>query len=411
VLLSMLDRVGGVRLSTAARVVIAISSVALFLKLIGLLHPAKPIIDAVFHAHRLERVMAGQYFFSQPFVGGVQMPYAIGLYVFAWPWAWLSSDHVAVIRAVTATVDVVALAMLYPVVAGAWGDRRAAALTVLAAQLAPLPYVVLGNANLANIFGQSVAVIAMAAAIRWQIDWRRPLALVAMTVILAWAICSHVSTAATLLATLGVLCVLYLWQGGATRRSAIGIGLAAAGALVISWCLFYDHFRDQFVAAFARMFSGAGAGGDAAPAADIVAKGYMTTGERVADLVRQASASAGWPLLLLAAIGAWRVWRRGMRDRLAAALIAWAAVWALFSVSTVFSKVDAEYVRYAAEFLGRVNLATLPLLAILAGMGASAGWAPDTPAGARVPLRAAGVALLAAAGVLAAQAWMGWFDR
>ena len=105
-----------------------------------------------------------------------------------------------------------------------------------------------------------------------------------------------------------------------------------------------------------------------------LAKGYMTRGERVVNLLDQAVGSAGWPLLILAGIGAWRVWRRGTRDRLTSALLAWAIVWVVFSASTVFSKVDQEYVRYAAEFLGRINLATMPLLAILAGYGAAAGW-------------------------------------
>ena len=169
ILISSLDRIGGQRLTAAARLAVGISAVALLLKLLGLLHPAKPIVDALFNAHRLEAVMAGQYFFSQP-VGGVQMPYAIGLYVFAWPWAWLSGDHVAVIRTVTATADVIAAGLIYPLVVSAWGDRRAGVFAVLAFQLAPLPYGVLGNANLPNIFGQSVALVTMAAAVTWRLE-------------------------------------------------------------------------------------------------------------------------------------------------------------------------------------------------------------------------------------------------
>ncbi len=43
-----------------ARFAVAVSAAALFLKLLGLLHPAKPIIDALFHAHRLEWVLSGR---------------------------------------------------------------------------------------------------------------------------------------------------------------------------------------------------------------------------------------------------------------------------------------------------------------------------------------------------------------
>jgi hypothetical protein len=159
------ERIVRQRLSTAARVVFAISAVAVTLKLIALMHPAKPDIDAIFHAHRLTDVIAGRRYFTQPFVGGVEMPYAIGLYVWAWPWTWLSADHVAVIRAVAAVSDVAAGALLYPMLAGAWANRRAAALAVLFYQLAPLGYAVLGNANLTNLFGQSVALVVVAAAV------------------------------------------------------------------------------------------------------------------------------------------------------------------------------------------------------------------------------------------------------
>jgi hypothetical protein len=131
------------RLSGWARFAIAASAVALFLKVIALLHPAKPVIDALFHAHRLERVMAGGWYFTQPFVGGVEMPYAIGLYIFALPWALATTDHVALIRIVTATADVAACLLIYPLILRVWDDRRVAAFAVLATQLAPLPYVIL----------------------------------------------------------------------------------------------------------------------------------------------------------------------------------------------------------------------------------------------------------------------------
>jgi hypothetical protein len=77
----------------------------------------------------------------------------------------------------------------------------------------------------------------------------------------------------------------------------------------------------------------------------------------------------------------------------------------------VFSRVDQEFVRYTAEFLGRINLATIPLVAILAAKGAAAGWNDETPSGIRTPLRGLAVVLIAWALYLAWHALIGWFSR
>ena len=395
------------RLSGWARFAIAASAVALFLKVIALLHPAKPVIDALFHAHRLEQVMAGGWYFTQPFVGGVEMPYAIGLYIFALPWTLATTDHVALIRIVTATADVGACLLLYPLILCVWNDRRVAAVAVLATQLAPLPYVILGNANLTNIFGQSLALVTMVVATALPVEIRRRGPWLLFSAVLTWALCSHVSTAATLACTLAVLAALFFFsREEGLRRRAIGIAAGLAVAAAASWLIFYRRFGDEFRAAFARMFSEAPAGGAVA----VAAEGYMTTTERVWNLLEQAVTSAGVPLLVLAALGLVSLWRRRRGDPLTYALVAWMVVWAVFSISTVFARVDAEYVRYAAEFLGRINLATIPLAAILAARGATIGWdAP--PLSGRLVFRAATIVLLGWATALAAHEWVKWFSR
>jgi hypothetical protein len=91
--------------------------------------------------------------------------------------------------------------------------------------------------------------------------------------------------------------------------------------------------------------------------------------------------------------------------------MAWAAVWVVFSASTVFARVDKEYVRYAAEFLGRINLATVPLIAILAARGGALGWEPDIAPSWRRPLQITAVVLIAAVFVVAVQTWLGWFGQ
>jgi hypothetical protein len=390
--ITALDRLGRERLSSAARAVCVISGVTLWLKLIALLHPAKPVVDALFNAHRLDWVLAGKYYFTQPFTGGVEMPYAIGFCLFTSVWTWITTDHTALVRGVAAAVDVAAGALLYPVILRAWGQRRTAVLAVLAYQLPPLAYGVLGDGNLPNIFAQAMALVTMAAAVTWSLAPRRVASLLAFAALLAFALVSHVSTATTLMATLAALSVLYFWRGDlARRRSAVAIAIAMIVAAAIAWFQFYSHFTNEFSAAFARMFA------EQAGAAPGTAEGYMSTAQRIGNLLSQLVSGAGWPLLILAVFGAIDLVRAGVRDRLTSALGAWALVWLVFSASTVFARVGDEYVRYAAEFLGRINLATLPLIAILAARGAN-----------RTSL---GIVMFGWAIWLAVHSWLGWFSK
>jgi len=391
-------------LSSSARFVIASAASVMFLKLAGLLHPAKPIGDALFNAHRLDWVLEGRYFFEQPMPDGVTFPYAIGLYLFAAPWAWLTSDHVALIRSVTVGAEVISGALLYPVVVAAWGDRRAAALASVLYQLAPLPLAMLANGNLPNLFGQAMALATMMAAVGWSLDPKRYGSLLGFAAITTWALCSHVSTVTTLTATLGVLVILYWWRGDAARRrSALAIVIGTALAIALAWIVYYGHFMDTYRTAYTQMFAA-----KAAPSPEVV-KGNMDTAGRAINLVKQFASSYGWPLLILSAAGVWSLVRRQQRDRLLSAVWAWAAIWLVFSLSTVLAPVGDAYVRYSAEFLGRINLATMPLIAILAARGAVFGWEPDPPAYLRQPLQVFSVAMLAWVLFIGLNTWLGWF--
>jgi hypothetical protein len=163
-LVVVLDRLRATALQNSARAVIALSAVVLYLKLLGLLHPSKLVVDAVFHAHRLEWVLAGRYFFTQPMPGGVSFPYAIGLYVFAAPWSIIVHDHVSLLRVVVCAAEVLAGALLYPLIVKTWRDPLAAVLAVVLVNLVPLMYGLVGNANLTNAFGEAVALSTMVAA-------------------------------------------------------------------------------------------------------------------------------------------------------------------------------------------------------------------------------------------------------
>ncbi len=102
-----------------------------------------------------------RYFFTQPMPGGVTFPYAIGLYVFAAPWTVFTHDHVTLLRVIVCSAQAVAGALLYPVVVKAWSDRAAALTAVVLFNVVPLPYGLVGNANLTNTFGEAVALTAM----------------------------------------------------------------------------------------------------------------------------------------------------------------------------------------------------------------------------------------------------------
>src|SRR4029079_17228302 len=117
-------------LHRAAQFVIVWSAAIIYLQLLALLHPSKQVIDAVFHAHRLEWVMDGRYFFTQPMPSGVQFPYAIGLYVFAAPWTAFTRDYVSLLRIVTVAAESIAGALLYWMVVRRWGDRLAGGIAV-----------------------------------------------------------------------------------------------------------------------------------------------------------------------------------------------------------------------------------------------------------------------------------------
>ena len=101
------------RLTAAARFVAIFAVAILYLKLLALLHPSKTPVDVVFHAHRLMWVLEGRFFFTQPMPSGVQFPYAIGLYVFAAPWAALTRDYVLLLRIVVSAAEATGCVLVF----------------------------------------------------------------------------------------------------------------------------------------------------------------------------------------------------------------------------------------------------------------------------------------------------------
>ena len=125
-------------------------------------------------------------------------------------------------------------------------------------------------------------------------------------------------------------------------------------------------------------------------------------GTRAANALRLTSVEVGWPILLLSAVGLWRLWVQRVRDRLAFVVVALAVTYVTFLFASTLTRVDAPFERYAAEFVGRVVLATFPAAVILGGIGAAWAWRAGTTA------RIASALCLLAAASIGARAWASW---
>lgn len=393
-------------LSAAARIVLLVSACVLYIKLIGLLHPSKLPIDALFHAHRFQAVLAGNYYFTQQMPGGVSFPYAIGLYLVAAPWASLTRDYVSLLRIVVSTSEVITGALLYTLVVRSWGDRRAGVLAVVFFHLVPLPYGLIGSANLTNAFGQSAALAAAIAASLFRAD--RVAHVVGLFALVSLALLSHISTAALLGATLIAAALVYRVLGERTLHRTAWVLLAVtSAAAVFALVTYYGHFAEVYgtlervrPAVAASPQSGAVGPGGPSP--------YSSTAtplhERAAHAVAVSGAVVGWPVALLAGIGAWSLWRARARDRLTLIVVAWGIAFVVFSAVGVVPRVDASFERYAAEFVGRVVFATYPAAVILAASGFRRAW------GAGVVPRTGAAILLAWALAIGIRQWAMWIE-
>ena len=223
--------------SPATRFVVVYSSVALYLLLLALLHPSKAVVDALFHAHRLEWVHSGRYLFTQPMPDGVAFPYAIALYVVSLPWMALTRDHVTLLRVVVCTAHILAGLLLYVAIVRRLRDPLAGALAVVLWSLVPTWFLVVGNANLTSAFGQSAATATLLSATIWPLgprDYRQGVGLFAIA---ALAQLSHVGTFPQLLGAMLALAVAYRVVGGVELRApALWIRRHGSGrGRIFSW--------------------------------------------------------------------------------------------------------------------------------------------------------------------------------
>ena len=151
--------------------------------------------------------------------------------------------------------------------------------------------------------------------------------------------------------------------------------MAACVALVVAVAVYYRHFGDVYRAEWTRI--------SAETAANAPDAGGRTAMDRLGDVPRQLGLMYGLPILLLAAVGAYRLVARASRDRLALALLGWTASCLLFFAIGIATPVDMRY-----------YLAAIPAVAIAAAAGASWLWTKGSAG------RGSAAALLAWAAVI-----------
>lgn len=339
------------RRTPVATTVMAITGVAVVLKLLILLHPSMPIGDAMFHAHRLQTVLAGNYYFTSITPGNYQFPYAPGLYVFSSALSWLTettADKVVLLRVVTTAMDAVAASSL-----ACWlwrwkRDSLIAIAAVAAYHLLPLSFNVLAVGNLTNLFAQALAMLALtlAASARWSMVTAAGVTLLALAASL-----SHTSTFVLLSAHLGVAALWLVLRSADTRR----VGLLMGGGVVLASLLavgtYYGHFGEVYTTAFARVGEETGRAASSA--------GNRTPMVRLLDVPRLLELYYAIPGLLLAAAGTAALFRSRASDSVAwAVVVTGAGTLAAFLVLGIVTPLDFRH-----------YLAALPLIALAAGAG------------------------------------------
>jgi hypothetical protein len=389
----------GRELRNTARFAAAFSTAALFLKLLVLLHPNMGVGDTMFHAHRFQGVLAGNYYFTSIAPGGYSFPYPPGLYVFASAFAGLvkrGAGDMALLRIVCAAADAAAGLLLYTLVARNWGNRLAAAVAVALYHLMPLSFGVLATGNMTNSFAQSAAVVSLVL-MGWPWDSsegapldRRARATVtaALSAVMLVAFLSHTGTLATLFVAALFIALLFVVRGGpALRRAGVLVAVATVAAGVVAVAVYYSHFIATYRAEFARI------GHETATAARDA--GGRTIGDRLRLIPYSLDIYIGAPVLLFAFFGATEMALRRAGDRLALALGGWMLACLAFLVLGVLTPVDMRY-----------YLAALPAVAIAAGYGAAWAWSEGWPAHQRL-WRVTAALFLAAAISRGIQVWWG----
>jgi hypothetical protein len=408
-LVRWIERSRGSPLRQTARFVAGFSASMLYLKLLVLLHPALPVGDAMFHAHRLEWVLAGRYYFTSIAPGLYEFPYAIGLYLFAAPftvWTEGAQAHIVLLRIIVAGTETAAGVLLYVAAARGWGDRLGGAMAVAVYHVVLIGFDVQAVANLTNAFAQPLATAAIVL-VALGATRRRSLSSSAqgmvrnvskttagLTLLMAAAFLSHTSTFGTLFLIVLAIGLVYHLLGDAELRVYARTVLAMLGvATLMAVIVYYGHFGSVYRSQFERISGEVQAELVGARPLDeeFIPPARRSVSGRARLVPRYVKDYYGWPLMLLGLAGVWRLGREWPRHPLSLMLLGWAIALACLLIVGILTPVDLRH-----------YLAGYPALALVAGVGARWSW----QAGWR--WRVAAVVLLTWAVVTTARHWFGW---
>jgi hypothetical protein len=201
-------------------------------------------------------------------------------------------------------------------------------------------------------------------------------------------------------ATLTFLAIAYWSLGGPSLGRPGVVLLACVGvAAVVAVGGYWAHFGETYQ----TLVRARAEAEPVAAASAAAASGGL--GARLATALSLGLNDLGWPMLVLAAIGLWRlVASADWRDRLGLAVVAWGAAYLLFLAFGVLAPVSGSYERYAAEFIGRVDLAVYPAVVLLGAAGAVRLWRSSLAGRAGAALLVVGVALAGA------EQWWRWIE-
>jgi hypothetical protein len=408
-------------LARGARMAGALSVAACYLKLLVLLHPSMPPMDAVFQAHRLDWVLAGRFYFTSLTPDGYDFPYGISLYLVAAPFAWLTRDHVALLRVVVVAAEALAGLLLFAMVSHTWCDRRAALLALLLFHVTPIAQGVIGTANLTNAFGESAALMAVATVVLLPVTAPAWAWIILPAAVASIAFIAHFSTLVVLAATLCFIAFAYRVLGGqALHRESSLILLGLGVAVIVAFVAFYGHFMPTYRSQAQRlagevrtMTGGVKAGGtpaagaqpmapggaapqavDAEPAPGasraLAKRGRPSLEVRFTTMLRRARQAYGPILPVMALLGFVSLAGRRVRDRMSLAIAGWLLTLVTFSALAVLTPLEMRY-----------HLAVAPAMVILAGLEVSDWWRLGGWRRLMIGVAVAAVVLLGA---------RGWFD-
>ena len=328
-------------------------------------HPLVTVGDGIFQVHRAQFVHAGHYFFTsitpRPFF---EFPYAIALYVAAWPfWPFFTSklELLQLLRGVTLGADALVAIALYAAARRQWEQQTPALLCAMLWLFSQAPMHAVCNANLTNAFGQSVFTIGVAGLIWLAARPRSSVVTLAVTgAALSVAFLSHFSTLAVGLPLLGVAGTILVVRGRAhVRRAGVWTLVLGVGAAAVSYGVYYAQFADTYHETISRVRT-IEPDGHSRPGSSIVASPTI----KLSRWIRGTSDDYGLPdpvLVLGGLAGAVALARRRPREGFTLILAGWAFTWMAWTAVGIAGPVQM-----------RVLLASAPLFVCLAAYGFAA---------------------------------------